>query len=127
MAGLEETLSSGTFTVFAPTDDAFATASSRLANVMADSDALTDTLLYHVVPDQVLMSTDLPCQAGENNFEMGNGKDTRTLCLGGVPTYQKGIANTAEDGLPAFVIVDVEACNGVVHIIDGVLLDNTFN
>ena len=56
---------------------------------------------------------------------MGNGKDTRTRCVGGIPTFQKGIANSNSD-LPEFVLVDVEACNGVVHIINEVLLDNSF-
>jgi transforming growth factor-beta-induced protein len=125
-AELEETLSGGMFTVFAPTNEAFeAIPSDVLEATLADVDELTDTLLYHVVVDQKLMSSDLPCEAGNNVLEMANIKDTRTLCVGDVPAYQKGIGNSLED-LPKFVVVDVEACNGVVHIIDRVLLDNSF-
>lgn len=127
-AGLAETLSGdGMFTVFAPTNDALAAIpSATLEGLLADpTGELADTLLYHVIAGQKLMSTDLPCQAGENTLEMANGKDTRTLCVGGLPTYQKGIANS-RDASPHFVGVDVEACNGVIHIIDGVLLDNSF-
>ena len=122
-AGLGEVLSSGTFTVFAPTTEAFATLP---AERMADVDNLTNLLLYHVVPGQKLMSSDLPCVAGENTIEMANGKDTRTRCVKSVPELQKGIGNDIDDA-PAFVTVDVEACNGVVHVIDGVLLDANFS
>jgi uncharacterized surface protein with fasciclin (FAS1) repeats len=125
-AGLEEALSGGEWTVFGPTNESFeALPEDALAATLADVDELTDLLLYHVVPDQVLHSSDLPCDAGDNVIEMGNAKDTRTRCIGGVPTYQKGIANPT-DNMPKFVVVDVEGCNGVIHIIDGVLLDNSF-
>jgi len=122
-AGLGEVLSSGTFTVFAPTTDAFTTLPTER---MADIDNLTNLLLYHVVPGRKLMSSDLPCVAGENTIEMANGKDTRTRCVANVPELQKGGGNSIDDA-PAFVTVDVEACNGVVHVIDGVLLDRTFS
>ena len=122
-AGLVEVLSSGTFTVFAPTTDAFTALPTER---MTEIDNLTDLLLYHVVPGQKLMSSDLPCAAGENTIEMANGKDTRTRCVSNVPELQKGIGNSIDD-VPAFVTVDVEACNGVVHVIDGVLLDKNFS
>jgi uncharacterized surface protein with fasciclin (FAS1) repeats len=124
---LEETLSSdGEFTVFAPNEEAIeALPPGALDAVMSDVEELTDTLLYHVVSGQKLYAADLPCEAGNNLIEMANGKDTRSLCVDGAPTYIKGIANTRDD-LPKILAADVEACNGVIHIIDYVLLDNSF-
>lgn len=121
-AGLGDELAEGEWTVFAPTDEAFENIPGDiLANAMADTDALTNLLLFHVVKGETLFSADLPCKAGANLIEMANGFDTRTLCVGGVPTYQRGRRNSA-DMLPTFEATDIEACNGVIHVISEVLL-----
>lgn len=51
---------------------------------------------------------------------MTNGKDSRTICEGGA-TYQKGEENS-EDERPRIISQDIEACNGVIHIISEVML-----
>lgn len=115
-AGLAEALSGGTWTVFAPTNEAFANLGDALAAVMADKDMLTDVLLFHTV-DSVVMSTDLECR---ERVMMGNGVDSRTVCRGDA-IYQKGAGN-APDNMPEIVTVDQKACNGVIHVVDQVMM-----
>ena len=110
-AGLDGTLADGgPFTVFAPTDDAFAALPDGLVDCLLlpeSSDALTAILTYHVV-DGTVLSTDLeevavPTLQGEN-IEIGL-TDGVTL---------NGSVNVAA--------ADVLASNGVIHVIDGVLV-----
>ena len=89
-------------------------------------DVLTNLLLFHTVSNETVMTSDMSCVAGENLIETSNGRDVRTLCSKGEPTYVKGFSNTKDVNLPELVIKDFEACNGVVHAIDEVLLDQTF-
>ena len=107
-AGLVETLQGeGPFTVFAPTDDAFAALPDGLLDGLS-VEQLTSILLYHVVGDLAL-STDL-----------ADGQEIETL-LGQevVVTITNGTVkiNDAE-----VTITDLEADNGVVHVIDAVLI-----
>ena len=109
-AGLEETLRDGEFTVFAPTDDAFATALDALGltaeELLADTETLTSILLYHVVEGTV--TSDM-LEAGD------------VMTVNGAP-----VTISLEDGVMVndvtVVTADVEASNGVIHVIDGVLL-----
>jgi len=117
--GLVDVLNDDTWTVFAPLNEAFEEISEVLGTL--DNSTVLDVLLFHAIAGEAVFSTDLPCEAGNNLLEMYNGKDSRTLCVDDVPTYQKG-ADNSDDNLPAFTTVDVTACNGVIHIIDGVLL-----
>lgn len=127
ITGLAELLKTGTWTMFAPNNEAFLKLPPAYVQlVTSDDDALSRLLLLHVAKDQVLYKDDLPCVAGENLIEMANGKDTRTLCKDiaprvPVPKYQKGRSNPRENA-PEFVAFDLEACNGVVHELDGVML-----
>jgi len=106
-----------TWTVFAPTDDAF-DASGIAIDALSDYTAIR-MLLFHEVKDKVLTSADLKCKTGENLIEMGSGQSTRTICFKDSPIGQKGGGNVN----PAdFVGVDIKGCNGVLHIIDNVLL-----
>jgi len=106
-----------TWTVFAPTDDAF-DASGITIDALSDYTAIR-MLLFHEVKDKVLTSADLKCKTGENLIEMGSGQSTRTICFKDSPIGQKGGGNVN----PAdFVGVDIKGCNGVLHIIDNVLL-----
>ncbi len=113
-AGLAETLSGeGPFTVFAPTDEAFAalpagTVEALLADPAGD---LTQILLYHVVPGKV-MAADVSdgleadtAQGGKVAFTVADGK----VMING--------AN--------IVATDIEASNGVIHVIDAVILPPT--
>jgi transforming growth factor-beta-induced protein len=110
------TLSRGNWTVFAPTNAAFEELEEILATL--EEETFINVLLYHTVPNKVLLSDDLNC--GEL-LEMANGKDTRTKCDDGKVTYQVGSGNP-DDSEPAFVEVDIVACNGVIHILDKVML-----
>jgi uncharacterized surface protein with fasciclin (FAS1) repeats len=110
-ADLVETLSSeGPFTVFAPTDDAFAALPEGLVDCLLleeNVDALTAILTYHVVAGEVL-STDLT--AGP--VATVQGEDITVDLTDGV-TLNETVSVAA---------ADVEASNGVIHVIDGVLV-----
>jgi uncharacterized surface protein with fasciclin (FAS1) repeats len=107
-ADLVGTLSGpGPFTVFAPTDAAFdALPAGTVEALLADIPALTDILLYHVVSGAVTS----PTVVGLNSATTLNGDVTITVD-GGV------FVNDAE-----VVITDIIATNGVIHVIDAVLL-----
>jgi transforming growth factor-beta-induced protein len=112
-AELAETLSGeGPFTVFAPTDDAFAALPAGTLDSLLlpeNKQQLTDILLYHVVSGKV-MAADV-------------------VTLTSAPTVLgKDVTITVKDGkvflndTVQVVITDVEASNGVIHVIDAVLL-----
>ncbi len=110
-AGLVETLQGeGPFTVFAPTDDAFAALpEGTLDDLLADpSGALTDILLYHVVAGKA-MSSDL---SDGQMIETVFGKDV-TVKITADGVYINDAMVT---------VADLEADNGVVHVIDAVLV-----
>ena len=109
-AGLVETLSGeGPFTVFAPTNDAFAKLSPVLVDyLVANPDALTQVLTYHVVGASV-MSGDL-AEGQVETLDMGNTVDVA------LPESGPRINNAR------VVIADVAASNGVIPAIAPVLL-----
>jgi len=114
-AGLLDTLKSeGPFTVFAPTEEAFAAALEALGltagELLADVDTLTAVLTYHVVPGRV-MAGDL-VGAMAMPVATVNGADITITEDGGTVTV-----NGAH-----VVSADIEASNGVIHAIDQVLL-----
>jgi uncharacterized surface protein with fasciclin (FAS1) repeats len=106
------------WTFFAPNDDAFDELGDTLVGV-SDATALK-LLLFHAVNGEEIFSGDLPCISGDNLIKMANGLDSRTLCDKDGPVGQKGGGNI--NGPADFVQADIETCNGVVHIIDKVLL-----
>ncbi len=108
-AGLVETLKGeGPFTVFAPTDEAFAALpEGTVEGLLNDIPALTAILTYHVVPGAV-MSTDL---SEGLTAETVNGQEV-TITLDGGPKVNGANITTA----------DIEASNGVIHVIDAVIL-----
>jgi uncharacterized surface protein with fasciclin (FAS1) repeats/subtilisin-like proprotein convertase family protein len=111
LAGLTETLQgAGPFTVFAPTDDAFAALPAGVLDALvADpTGQLTDILLYHVVAGQAL-STDL--SDGQTITTVFGEDVTVTINVDGV------FINDAQ-----VIVADLLADNGVVHVIDAVLL-----
>ena len=115
-AGLAETLSGdGPFTVFAPTDAAFAELPAETLEALlqpANQDQLTAILTYHVVPAEV-MAADV--EAGE--VPTVNSAPF-TVALDG-----QAVEITDGQGNQANVIeTDIEALNGVIHVIDSVLL-----
>ena len=119
---LHDDLDEDTWTIFAPTNDAFeAIGRDNLDSFVLANDTvpLTDLLLFHIVPGVALTSVLLPCEAGKNLLEMANGEDSRTLCLNRMdpvePIQQRGRFNDKSDA-PAFVEMDIQACNGVVSL-----------
>ncbi len=108
--GLADTLRTGTWTIFAPTNEAFDNA-PRL------EDDIDYILLGHVVSGVAIPAEDLACS---ELTEMANGKDTRTVCKDeGV--FQKGRGNSDEER-PKIIDSDIQACNGIVHVVDQVIL-----
>jgi len=119
-AGLDGALSEGTWTVFAPTNAAFAALPDGVLDaVLADEDLLTSVLLFHVVADHELYAEDLRCT---HLLEMASGKDSRTVCTHN-SVFQKGAGNSRDvDAMPEIVTTDIGACNGIIHVIDNVML-----
>jgi len=107
-AGLVETLKgAGPFTVFAPTDEAFAKVpKATLDGLLADKAALTKVLTYHVVAGKV-MAADV--KAG--HVKTVQGTDLAMVTEGGVTVNGAKV-----------VAADVAASNGVIHAIDTVLM-----
>ena len=107
-AGLVDTLKGkGPFTVFAPTDEAFAKIpKADLDALLKDKAKLTAVLTYHVVPGKV-MAKDV--KAG--NVKTVQGSNIALATTGGVTVNNAKI-----------VSADVGASNGVIHVIDTVLI-----
>ncbi len=120
-AGLDGTLAGeGPFTVFAPTDDAFAALPAGLLDdLLADpSGALTTVLTHHVV-NEVAYSASL---SDGQSIPTLLGEDVTVGIDGEVVTI------TSSTGVSAEVIVaDIVASNGVVHVIDAVLVPTVVN
>ena len=110
-AGLVETLKGeGPFTVFAPTDEAFAALpEGTVENLLKPEniDQLTAILTYHVVPGKV-MSTDLTDDMMATTVQ---GSDVMIDLDNGVMVEEATV-----------VTADIEASNGVIHVIDKVIL-----
>ncbi|TCP60079.1 putative surface protein with fasciclin (FAS1) repeats [Rhodovulum bhavnagarense] len=110
-AGLVDTLKGeGPFTVFAPTDDAFAALPAGTLDGLlepANKDQLVSILTYHVVPGKV-MSGDL-----------SDGMTAATVQGGEVTIGTQG--GVTVNGANV-VSADIEASNGVIHVIDAVIL-----
>ncbi len=108
-AGLVDTLKGdGPFTVFAPTDDAFAALpAGTVEGLLADPEALAKILTYHVVAGKV-MSGDL---SDGMMAATVNGAEIKIGTMGGVMVNDANV-----------VSADIEASNGVIHVIDKVIL-----
>ena len=111
-AGLVETLKGeGPFTVFAPTDEAFAELPDGTVDTLLmpeNKDQLTSILMYHVVPGKV-MSTAL----SDGMEATTAGDQSLMISLDG---------DTAMVGGATVTMADIEASNGVIHVIDQVLM-----
>lgn len=113
-ADLADTLSgSGPFTVFAPTDEAFAALPTEVVDYLLENvDELVKVLTYHVVAGAVFAE----------DLEDGSRVETLEGSKVDVTTHPYIKINDS------FVIAaDIEACNGVVHVIDMVLIPPTLS
>ncbi len=123
-AGLGETLSGeGPFTVFAPTNDAFAKIDEATLTELTtnDTETLGAILTYHVVEGAVDAATLVGAieEAGDAGYTVttvGGGTLTATLVDGAV------ILTDANGGTSTVTATDVAASNGLVHVIDTVLM-----
>ncbi len=114
-AGLVETLKGeGPFTIFAPTDEAFAALPEETLNALTNPDnrdQLIDVLTYHVVPGNVMAAqvTQIDEAATVQGQSIGISVEDGAVMLNG--------QNTAQ-----VIQTDITASNGVIHVIDTVLL-----
>ena len=111
-ADLVDTLKgAGPFTVFAPTDKAFeALGEETLTKVLADKETLTKILMLHVVKDKAVMAADVVAMKGKevNGYTVTVEGEKVTLVKG---TQVVNVVKT-----------DIKCKNGVIHVIDGVLM-----
>jgi uncharacterized surface protein with fasciclin (FAS1) repeats len=123
-AGLVDTLSGpGPFTVFAPTNDAFAKLPAGTVDTLVkpeSKDQLTKILTYHVVPG------DMSAAALMEAIKAGGGKAELTTVQGEKLTATMSGGNViltdAKGGTATVTQADVKQSNGVVHVIDSVLM-----
>jgi uncharacterized surface protein with fasciclin (FAS1) repeats len=119
-AGLVETLSGdGPFTVFAPTNDAFAKLPAGTVDALLkpeNKDQLAAILTYHVVAGKV-MSSDL---TDGQKVKTVQGEELTVGVADGKVTLTDANGNTVNVVTP-----DLEASNGVIHVIDGVVTPNS--
>jgi uncharacterized surface protein with fasciclin (FAS1) repeats len=110
-AGLVDTLKGpGPFTVFAPTDAAFAKIpKAKLDALLKDKAALTKILTYHVVPGSVMAADVKP-----GMVKTVEGSSFKVGMMGGQVTVDKAHV----------VKTDIAADNGVIHVIDTVIMPN---
>jgi len=109
-AGLAETLQSdGPFTVFAPTDEAFAKLpEGTVEALIANPDKLRAILLYHVVPGKVMAADVVTLKSATT----AQGSDVEIMLAdGGVRINDANVTAT-----------DIESSNGVIHVIDSVII-----
>jgi uncharacterized surface protein with fasciclin (FAS1) repeats len=108
-AGLVETLSGqGPFTVFAPDDDAFTKLpAGTVDSLLKDIPKLKDILTYHVVAGKI-MAADV---AGITSVKTVQGKELSIDAQDGVKVNESKVIKS-----------DIEASNGVIHVIDSVLI-----
>jgi uncharacterized surface protein with fasciclin (FAS1) repeats len=125
-AGLVDTLQSpGPFTVFAPTNEAFAKLPAGTVDTLLkpeNKDTLTKVLTYHVVAGK-MSGKDLA-----KAIKAGHGTATlKTVSGGTLKATMQGSAIILTDekgGMSRVTIADVNQSNGVIHVIDSVLLPN---
>jgi uncharacterized surface protein with fasciclin (FAS1) repeats len=111
-AGLAETLAGeGPFTVFAPTDEAFAALpEGTIETLLADIPALTDVLLFHVAGERLLAA------------DVVSMDEVATLQGTPAPIMLDGDKATIDGA--AIIQTDIETSNGVIHVIEAVILPN---
>jgi len=125
-AGLVDTLKGpGPFTVFAPTNEAFAKLpAGTVENLLKpeNKDALTKILTYHVVAGR-LSAMDLRKQ-----IKAGNGQaDLKTVSGGTLTVMMQGkniVLKDEKGGMSTITIPNVFQSNGVIHVVDTVVLPN---
>jgi len=108
-AGLVDTLSSdGPYTIFAPTDQAFAKLpKGTIENLLNDKEKLTNILTYHIILNKIMAKQVMKIK----NAPSVNGKNLSINIKNGVKIDRANVIKT-----------DIECTNGIIHIIDEVLI-----
>lgn len=113
LVGAVDSCDDGPVTVFAPTDDAFAAALTALNmtadQLLADKELLTSVLTYHVVPGAVDAATVV-------------GLSSATTLNGAAISIKVVDGSVYLNDTVKVVTTDIMACNGIIHVIDAVLL-----
>lgn len=111
-AGLIETLKGpGPFTVFAPTDEAFAKIpKAQLDALLANKEQLKAVLLYHVVPGKVMAADAIKLDG--KSAKMVSGAEAKISVMSGTVMINGAHVTSA----------DIAAKNGVIHVIDAVIM-----
>jgi uncharacterized surface protein with fasciclin (FAS1) repeats len=111
-AGLADTLKGpGPYTVFAPTDEAFAKVpKAQLDELLQDKEQLKQVLLFHCVPGKI-KSTDVQKMQDGTKVRTASQKEFTLGLKGGVKVNDAMVTKT-----------DIEASNGIIHIIDRVIM-----
>lgn len=111
LTGLDDVLDGdGAFTVFAPTDKAFENLPSGVLDALVDNtNALTDILLYHVVSSKAFSD------------DLKDGQQIKTI-VGRTVKVDIESDGDIEINDANVIDADIEACNGVIHVIDKVLI-----
>lgn len=120
IAGLDDELADpdfGPVTLFAPTDEAFAALEAALGAeawnaLLADPAALADVLLYHLLMGEVY-ADDLPAPGNSVSVATINGQEIL------IEVSESGVMI---NGVAMVIETDIQACNGVIHVIDAVLV-----
>jgi uncharacterized surface protein with fasciclin (FAS1) repeats len=107
-AGLEDTLNEGTYTVFAPTDEAFDKLPGSFDDLKDDEQVMNTVLTYHVVQGEYMAS------------DLEDGQMLTTVQTGELPVAISGVKVTI--GNATVVEPDIVASNGVIHGINEVLI-----
>lgn len=118
LAGTFADCDAGPYTVFAPTNEAFDAALASLgisaADLLADTETLTSILTYHVVDGEVPAATVVTL----------DGQSAATLNGASIGISVDGSSVVLNDNVNV-VQTDITACNGIIHVIDAVLLPPT--
>ena len=109
---LASPLSSGEWTVFAPTDDAFAKLGLDASNVASafSKEDLTDILLYHALPASV---SSAEAKANQGDITMANGQ------IAGLKYFDDSLWVNDDSRV---IIQDIVTANGTIHVVDNVIL-----
>merc|ERR1711909_159383 len=112
-AGLEALSAEGPFTVFAPTNNAFAKIpSATLTSLLGDKDALTAVLARHVIAGSKILSGDIP--QGVTKVQTLGGEEVEVIRRG------SSVSIKSAAGSARVIKADVGATNGVIHVVDTV-------
>jgi uncharacterized surface protein with fasciclin (FAS1) repeats len=125
-AGLVDTLEGpGPFTVFAPTNEAFEKLPAGTVDTLLkpeNKDTLVKILTYHVVPGKVSakdLKKLIKAGGGKATIKTVQGEDLTAAIEGG-----KVVLTDAKGGKSTVTIADVYQSNGVIHVVDTVLMPN---